>query len=334
MKKKAFAAVIAATTLILTACSPSVRDDVVSSDKISDNSEKDDHEDASEGGADTLKAFDKNQKIEETVLMDENNVKITATELGYSDYAAELHLLIENNSSKEYSFVSGAIGYSCNAINGYMVADGYLNIDVPAGGKAEDTVEFSLSELRLYGINQIADIQIGFMIRDEEYNDFYSGPRSVRTGAAEKYDYGKDTYLEAIKNNVVRAVYHYEIEYLSEDVLYDSGGMKVNSAVLVTNTEGEKVLFLEVQNNSEDLVSAVIKNVVINEETNYEYLWSGTLVNPGAKAVIDISADSVLSAADIEEATVTEISSIAFTFSANFEDGSPKTAPEEIRVSF
>ena len=334
MKKKAFAAVIAATTLILTACSPSVRDDVVSSDKISDNSEKDDHEDASEGGADTLKAFDKNQKIEETVLMDENNVKITATELGYSDYAAELHLLIENNSSKEYSFVSGAIGYSCNAINGYMVADGYLNIDVPAGGKAEDTVEFSLSELRLYGINQIADIQIGFMIRDEEYNDFYSGPRSVRTGAAEKYDYGKDTYLEAIKNNVVRAVYHYEIEYLSEDVLYDSGGMKVNSAVLVTNKKKKKVLFLEVQNNSEDLVSAVIKNVVINEETNYEYLWSGTLVNPGAKAVIDISADSVLSAVDIEEATVTEISSIAFTFSANFEDGSPKTAPEEIRVSF
>lgn len=333
MKKKVFAAAIVAA-LILTACSPSVQDGVVSSDKISDNSEKDDHEDASEKDADALKVFDKSQKIEETVLMDENNVKITATELTYSDYAAQLHLLIENNSSKEYSFVSGAIGYSCNAINGYMVADGYLNIDVPAGSKAEDTVEFSISELRLYGINQIADMQIGFMIRDEEYNDFYSGPRGVRTGAAEKYDYGKDTYLEAIKNNVVRAVYDYEIEYLSEDVLYDSGGMKVNAAVLVTNTEGEKVLLLEVQNNSEDLVSAVIKNVMINEEVNYEYLWSGTLVNPGAKAVIDISADSVLSAADIEEGTVTEISSIAFTFSGNFEDGSPKTAPEEIKISF
>lgn len=108
----------------------------------------------------------------------------------------------------------------------------------------------------------------------------------------------------------------------------------MNAAVLIINAEGEKTLLLEVQNNSEDMVTAVMRDVAVNEDMSYEYLWSGTSVNPGAKAILDISAVSVLETADIEEWTATDINSILFTFSANFEDGSPKTAPEVIKVSF
>ena len=58
----------------------------------------------------------------------DSGIKIfTATELSYTDYSAELNLLIENNSDKNLSFISGSMGYSCNAVNGYMVNDGYLN---------------------------------------------------------------------------------------------------------------------------------------------------------------------------------------------------------------
>ena len=47
--------------------------------------------------------------IEETVLVDENDIKITATELNYTDYSVELGLLIENNSSVNLSFTSGTL---------------------------------------------------------------------------------------------------------------------------------------------------------------------------------------------------------------------------------
>ena len=84
--------------------------------------------------------FKKTATIEETVLVDESGVKITAKELTYGNYAAELTLVIENNSDKDLSFIANSIGYSCNSINGYMVPEGYLNCDVAAGKKANDTI--------------------------------------------------------------------------------------------------------------------------------------------------------------------------------------------------
>ena len=71
--------------------------------------------------------FKKTATIEETVLVDENGVKITAKELTYGNYAAELTLVIENNSDKDLSFIANSIGYSCNSINGYMVPDLWLS---------------------------------------------------------------------------------------------------------------------------------------------------------------------------------------------------------------
>ena len=68
--------------------------------------------------------FKKTATIDETVLVDENGVKITAKELVYGNYAVELTLIIENNSDKDLSFIANSIGYSCNSINGYMVPEG------------------------------------------------------------------------------------------------------------------------------------------------------------------------------------------------------------------
>lgn len=60
------------------------------------------------------KSFSCEGIIEETVMVDESDIKITATDLCYTDYAVQLNLTIENNSDKDLSFVSGSIGYSCN----------------------------------------------------------------------------------------------------------------------------------------------------------------------------------------------------------------------------
>lgn len=90
-----------------------------------------------------LGTFDKSASLDETVMVDEGGVKITAAGLKYTDYSVELELTIENNSGKDLSFVSGSVGYNCNSINGYMVTDGYLNCDVADGKKANDSINFS-----------------------------------------------------------------------------------------------------------------------------------------------------------------------------------------------
>lgn len=69
-------------------------------------------------------AFDPTATLEETVLVDEDNVKITATGLKYTAYEVKVSLTIENNTDKSLSFRSGTMGYSCNSVNGYMVDAG------------------------------------------------------------------------------------------------------------------------------------------------------------------------------------------------------------------
>lgn len=56
-------------------------------------------------------------KIEETVMVDESDIKITTTELSYTDYDIRLNLTIENNSDKDLSFTSGSMGYGLSLIH-------------------------------------------------------------------------------------------------------------------------------------------------------------------------------------------------------------------------
>ena len=154
-------------------------------------------------------------------MVDENGVKITATGLNYTDYSVDLELSIENSSGKDLSFSSGTVGYHCNSINGYMVSDGYLNCDVADGKKANETISFSYDALMLYGIDEIADMEIGFSMSDDDYNDTYSGPRQVKTSAFDAHDYGKDHYQETITSRAAMNTYDYDMTYFSQDPLYE-----------------------------------------------------------------------------------------------------------------
>lgn len=155
----------------------------------------------------TLGEFFETAEIEETVMIDENDVKITAKGLKYTSYSVELELDIENNSDKALSFISGSLGYSCNSVNGYMISDGYLNCDIAAGKKANDSISFSYDGLMLYGITYISDIGIGFYTSDDDYNYTYYTPRQIKTSAFERHDYSKNCYQERYiasqKKNVI-----------------------------------------------------------------------------------------------------------------------------------
>lgn len=164
---------------VLTACeSPAAPDDSGTGQSPTESGVLADTpaDDTPEQSDESLGLFRTDATLAETVLVDENGVKITATGLTYTAYSVDLELTIENNSGKDLSFVSGSLGYSCNSVNGYMIDGGYLNCDVADGKKANDAISFGYDALMLYGINEIADIEIGISMTDNDYNTTYTGP--------------------------------------------------------------------------------------------------------------------------------------------------------------
>lgn len=218
--------------------------------------------------------FNSGASITETVMYEENGVKITATGLSYSDYSVELELTIENNSDKNLSIISGSAGYSCNSINGCMVDGGYLNCDVAAGKKANDSIEFSYDSLMLYGINEIADMEIGFDISDDEYNHTYTGPKQITTTAFDGYDYSTNHYQDTITSKAAMNTYGYEMVHFSKESLYDANGISLLSSGIMTNRNGNSILLLELENTTSNMVHLSTTDIAINGLVICSSTWS------------------------------------------------------------
>lgn len=264
-------------------------------------------------GSDTL--FNPSATMEETVLVDESDVKITATGLKYTAYEVKVSLTIENNTDQELSFYSGTLGYSCNSINGYMVDDGYLNVDVPAGKKANETVEFSVDQLTMLGFTDIADIEIGFDISDSDYDDYLqTGPRQIRTSIADNYDYETDTYRQTITGGSFLGQQGITVIHDSEEVPFDQKGIRVVSQTLVSNSSGEQVLLIEVENTSDDMVYASVGDTALNGLSVESGTWSTDWVSPGKRRVMSIQLYSLLDESYQGIFGIDEISSVSYSF--------------------
>ena len=268
-----------------------------------------------------LDAFRQTGKITETVLYNQNNVKITAMGLTYNNYDVELELNIENNSETDLSIRSGTMAYCCNSVNGYMVDIGYLNCDVAAGKKANDTIKFAYSSLRMYGINEIADIEIGFDIDssdifDDKFEEIYTDPCSVRTSAAGSYDYSESTFRKAMGSAAVQGEFGITTNYTSDEKLCDSNGISVISEVIAANKDGDKVLFLEVENSTSEEVNIRTSDIVLNGLKIYGSNYSYDTVNPGKKCIVDISFDNILDGQYWDSCGLSEINSVELGFTA------------------
>lgn len=276
--------------------------------------------------------FQKDATIEETVLVDEYDVKITATELTYGSYSAELTLVIENNSDKDLSFISNSIGYSCNSINGYMVSEGYLNCDVAAGKKANNTISIGYDTLMLYGIFEIADIELGFDIRDDDYNHTYTGPRTILTSAADSYDYSTVSYRDSIASEATQAEYDYSVSYFSADAVYEENGLTIASQTVIETEDGESILLLEVVNGTEEIVDVSTTNIDLNGLRIYDSTWNYDAVNPGKTAIVEIDLASVLEPEYWEVYGITEVGNVALKVSFLDEDNDEVSEPAELSI--
>lgn len=239
-------------------------------------------------------SFGDTATIEETVIYNENNIKITATELTYSSRSVSVGLNIENNTEENLSFRCGTIGYSANSVNGYMVETGYVNCDVSAGKKAMDSVEFDLDALMLCGIKEIGEIELAFSIENENYDYIYTDPLTIKTSAFASVDYGKNTFQTAINDEAVNAQYGFSVDKFFDEKLYDKNGVKVISEALVTNKSGEQVLMIELENSSSKQLEISLGKISLNGLAVENGTKIINTVNPNKKCVVGITLSSLL----------------------------------------
>lgn len=317
----------------LTACgTPAASGDSTKIQSASDGALPDGAQGDSE---ETLGLFHGKATLAETVMVDEGGVKITATGLTYTAHTVELELIIENHSGKDLSFVSGSLGYSCNSINGYMVKDGYLNCDVTNGKKANATIRFNCDTLMLYGINEIADLEIGFSMTDNEYNTVYSGPRQLKTSAFDTHDYSTDHYQQTITSQAAMKEYGYAMLQFTQEVRYDQNGVKLLSSGAMTNRDSGTVLLLELENTTDRMVYLSTSDIVLNGLLLHSSTWSSDAINPGKRGIVTVELSSVLDPAHWATYGIAEVCSVSLSLGQHNEEGlaCAEETPVEIIVT-
>lgn len=282
-------------------------------------------------GKDEKVATDGN--IEETVLLEEDGIKITATGLSYSNYDVKLNLTIENNTEQKLSFTSGTLGYSCNSINGYMTAEGYLNADVAAGKKKNDSISFSYNELLLYGITEIADIQVGFTVKNDDYDIVCQKNGQVQTSLAESYDYETDTLKAMLESKAWEKLADCSVDYYSGEEIYNQDGIRIVSQALITNRDDERVVLIEVVNDLPETVFSSVGDIFLNDLLVATGTWNREAIAPGKRRIIEMTLESMLDKAYWERLGITEVDNITFTFGTKDEEDAEIFEPCEISMA-
>ncbi len=329
MKRRMIMLGVAITVVVaLSGCGKENKNAEIGTDIADTDAEWDD------AGEDTVEEFAKDATIEETVLYDENDVKITATELNYGNYSANLEVTIENNSDEKLSFVSESVSCAQNAINGFMISDGYVNCDVESKGSTTEEMSFDYNTLMLYGITEIADIQIGFSMTDDDFNSTDTGVLQLKTSAADSYDYeaGSERYHKAITNKILLQNYDLKVPYFADDELYSSNGIRLVSEVFAVNSSDERALLLEVRNETDKTVYVQTSNIKANDIEIYDSDWSYDTITAGNTAIVNIGLDDILDEDEWAEKGIDTIESISLTIGAENGDGMLMTEKKEITI--
>ena len=252
--------------------SSSEKKDVVSS---SDSEEKDEST-SDEQGTST-------PTIEESVLIDENGIKITAKEyVADSIWGDGVKLLIENSSDKDYT-----VGCDALIVNDYMITDLFAS-EIAAGKNANETMYLSSSELKAAGIDSVGKIEMYFHAYDSEWNYLFQNEYTeIQTSEYANMDTTpNDTGTE----------------------LYNENGIKIVGKTVDENSFWGTAILLYIENSSGKNVGISVDDMSINGFMMTPYF--STTVYDGKKAIDDITVFS----SDLEENGIESIEDVELKF--------------------
>ena len=272
--------------------------------------------------------------IEETVIYDANDVKITAKKLDFSSWIAWVDLLVENNSDEKRYFTSDTYGDEYNSVNGYMTDGGWFRFDIEPGESEEVSAKFDYDELILLGIHEIADITLDIRIRGDKLEGVNTGPLQIKTSAYDSYNYADDTYVKMISDNDRLKTLDHSVNYFSEDKLYDKDGVSLISEAIVKDEEDNDILFLEFKNDSEKLVFTEVTVISVNGlVTEKQTLPDKYAVGSGKICAAKLSFSGLMDKNLWEAYGIKEIDSVTFDLRILDEDEEEIGSADNISIT-
>ena len=275
---------------------------------------------------DVLK-INRNVTIEETVLYDSNNVKISAVGISEGILGTEIDLKIENSGNIDIIVSNG----SAVSVNGYTLNNASVRAEVPAGKTAYPDLTLFDEVLLLSGITDIAEISFSLEICDDEYNSiFNTGYLTIETSAKDGYE-KKNGYKTVLNDPDLLSQIDSELIFYTERDLLSNEYVDLVSQAMINDSYGNDVFILEFENKyHEDLlvnISALaINGLVFPEAINYSWIAKGT------KTLISFEVGNILSENFPEHLGLTAISD--FTFAVNVADSNGSNLIFDQRVEY
>lgn len=232
------------------------------------------------GGADQASA---DESINEQVLVDQDGIKITATEyVTDSIWGDGIKLLVENNSAKDYT-----IGCDALIVNDYMITD-LFSADVAAGKKSNEVMYLSSAELKAAGIDTVGQIEMYFHAYDSNWDNLFKNVYS-------KLETSEFANMDTTPND-------------EGQELYNANGVRIVGKTVDENSFWGTAILLYIENTSGQNVGINVDNMSING-----YMMTplfSTTVYDGKKSIDDITIMS----SDLEANGITSVDQVELKF--------------------
>jgi hypothetical protein len=227
------------------------------------------------GGAD--------ESINEQVLVDQDGIKITATEyVTDSIWGDGIKLLVENNSDRDYT-----IGCDALIVNDYMITD-LFSADVAAGKKSNEVMYLSSAELKAAGIDTVGQIEMYFHAYDSNWDNLFKNVYS-------KLETSEFANMDTTPND-------------EGQELYNANGVRIVGKTVDENSFWGTAILLYIENTSGQNVGINVDNMSING-----YMMTplfSTTVYDGKKSIDDITIMS----SDLEANGITSVDQVELKF--------------------
>ena len=280
MRKTKFLASVLLASVMLSACGgDSKPTDSADSASVAETEKE------TEASTEEAKEEKQALSIAEQKIWEQDGLSVTVTGISTDGLIGpELNLLIENNSDKNVTVQS-----RYTAINGCMVSS-TMSADAAAGKKANDSLDFSETDLKRNGIDTIANIEFSLHIFDPD-----------------TYDTRYDSELIKLSTNLAEGFSQTYDD--SGEVIYDENGIKivyqgVNSDDSIFGPEA--VLYIE--NNTEQTITVQSRDTSVNG-----FMMDPAFspeITPGNKIVSGMTFMS----SDLEANNVTDFETIETSF--------------------
>lgn len=237
-----------------------------------------------------IKSFNTEPTIDETVLVDENGVKITATGLEYGNYKAELGLKIENTTDAELDISGGG----AMTINNFTLPT-LIWSTVPANEELEDTINIDLDELKLRGVYEIANMGLHLTVEsidaDHNFNDLVDTQVNIPTSIADTYAADDMSYQNSISDPQTADQYGYQMLNWNTDTIFDQYGIQFTSVAFLKNSDDERYMLIEIVNTNDTAVAVSLRNMTISGKNIVDGTISGIDIFEQSRGVIMLQID-------------------------------------------